>query len=279
FSHSTFPALNELQLAAEERLLRKHHGFSHLKLTGGCYHYQLYISLWQACGYPHNQAGFTQFAKWLFPFLKKNYTPYNKENIFPLLSYWLKAANLWECFGRLAVYSQFGDKNPQIPKTSNRLFPSSISWNMGKIHPVNHPVLKIWEFIALLSQTCWPNICERIVSAITSRNPASQLLKNLENILILPKTVNGIKHWHTKNRLIEWLMSAALPLSMSYYSFRNEYGMKNYLHELYYTLPAGYNYHKNQFNLEFKYAWQYQGLLEWISKKRGMEGVEKRANS
>jgi len=268
YSTTAIPSFKELQLLASERLKRKINQFSHPELSEQEFHYQLYLSLWRACGYPHNQTAFSQFAQWVFPFLKNKNDPNTKNTILPLLSYWLKAANLWESFEQMVVYSQLSKINFRPEPCSARLFPRPISWNFGKIHPINHPALKIWEFIMLLTQSNWSQIYKSVVLVITSRYSVNKLLEALENIFTLPEPVNGVKYWHSKNRLIEWLMSAALPLCISYFKMRKEYGMEDYLNELYYTLPVGHTYYQKQFDFKFEFAWQYQGLLEWISQKK-----------
>jgi len=262
-----FPMPQLIKKLAEQRFKTKcaHYKYQNLKSRLPDL---LFSSLWRACGFPHNQAAYANFAKWLFPFLENNHHHYTNQNLSLIVPYWLQAANLWKKFQHLSFFSIYQNQYSSPYLKHSRIKPAPLYWNMGKINPVNHPAVKIWQFAVLLTIKSWPEIQKSIIQIMEARLNYPEMENRLISIFKLPEPVNRIFHWHSKKRLIEWLMSAGIPMFFSHYSLQKAYGMADYLNELYYTLPAGYNYYKDQINRPLKFAYQYQGLLEWINSRK-----------
>ncbi len=229
---------------------------------------QLYISLWQTCGYPHNTLPFTRLAEKLLFLLNIEKRHFNRAYVSSLFAYAVSVSGLLSSLPKVlpVLHSFCPFPLPSKLPSSRFALPENI-WNRGHVHPVNHPLIKIGQFFSLLLHRSPAEITSAMIGLLNDRLPAEKLITSLHQTVSHTHGNGSSFSWISRPRIIEWLMTAAIPLFMVKSRRNDQHGFTVYLYDLFFSLPAGHRYFRRRLPHPFPYAWQYQGLINSVNAK------------
>lgn len=225
------------------------------------FHQLIFNSFHKALGYPHNQYPFYLVADYvwkLFENQEKILFNHKPEIIFTFLLL-NSVRNFPKTSGIYLTLNQF------LPLLNTRYFirllkenpPPGLHFNFGGIYPVNHPTVKLQQLSHLYTMTPSTSLVENIIDCMFARRNPEQLVNNLYQCFMIRAGNKNKSSLLSKKRITEWLLTDLIPL---FYSAFDSCNFRDYLSDLYFTLPAGYQYGKAQLP-RLTYGWENQALL------------------
>lgn len=251
-----------LKSLAKQRLKNLQGIYSQL-LQKFSFEYLLLESIFKACGYPYNQRSFSKVFQYWYHLNEEQKNQllsliHPIGALFFLLFPGYHTLSFEERKKVLKYFSQ--DYTYKVISFFTFPSPPEITFQLGGIHPSNRPAKKIELLYYFLRKNFLHRTLQSIQELIMLRLPPDALPHKLlalfsvsiQHPLIAPYSLNKVL---SKPRIIEWLVTDAIPLYMAHFSSPL---FKEYLEYLYFHLPRGYSYTRN--NNHFSYAWQYQAV-------------------